>query len=46
VGSRRPTRSVADSTEMTAFLFFIDYLSTWVGRVFAWLILVLTIAMS
>jgi TRAP-type mannitol/chloroaromatic compound transport system permease small subunit len=31
---------------MTAFLFFIDYLSTWVGRVFAWLILVLTVAMS
>jgi TRAP-type mannitol/chloroaromatic compound transport system permease small subunit len=31
---------------MTRFLFFIDYLSTWVGRVFAWLILVLTVAMS
>src|SRR5262245_61268479 len=31
---------------MTAFLHFIDSLSTWVGRAFAWLILVLTFAMS
>ncbi len=31
---------------MTRFLFFIDSLSTWVGRAFAWLILVLTFAMS
>jgi TRAP-type mannitol/chloroaromatic compound transport system permease small subunit len=31
---------------MTRFLFFIDSLSTWVGRVFAWLILVLTVAMT
>jgi len=31
---------------MTRFLFFIDSLSTWVGRSFAWLILVLTFAMS
>ena len=31
---------------MTAFLHFIDSLSTWVGRSFAWLILVLTFAMS
>jgi TRAP-type mannitol/chloroaromatic compound transport system permease small subunit len=31
---------------MTAFLHFIDSLSTWVGRAFAWLILILTFAMS
>ena len=31
---------------MTAFLHFIDSLSTWVGRTFAWLILILTFAMS
>jgi TRAP-type mannitol/chloroaromatic compound transport system permease small subunit len=31
---------------MTAFLHFIDSLSTWIGRAFAWLILVLTFAMS
>jgi TRAP-type mannitol/chloroaromatic compound transport system permease small subunit len=31
---------------MTAFLHFIDSLSTWVGRVFSWLILILTVAMS
>jgi TRAP-type mannitol/chloroaromatic compound transport system permease small subunit len=31
---------------MRQFLFFIDSLSTWVGRSFAWLILVLTVAMS
>jgi TRAP-type mannitol/chloroaromatic compound transport system permease small subunit len=31
---------------MTAFLHFIDSLSTWVGRAFAWLILILTLAMS
>ncbi len=31
---------------MTRFLFFIDSLSTWVGRAFAWLILVLTLGVS
>ena len=31
---------------MNRFLFFIDSLSTWVGRTFAWLILVLTSAMT
>jgi TRAP-type mannitol/chloroaromatic compound transport system permease small subunit len=31
---------------MTRFLFFIDSLSTWVGRAFAWLILVLTFGVS
>ena len=31
---------------MTRFLFFIDSLSTWVGKAFAWLILVLTLAIS
>jgi TRAP-type mannitol/chloroaromatic compound transport system permease small subunit len=31
---------------MTRFLFFIDSLSTWVGKSFAWLILVLTLAMT
>jgi TRAP-type mannitol/chloroaromatic compound transport system permease small subunit len=31
---------------MTRFLFFIDSLSTWVGKAFAWLILVLTFAMT
>jgi TRAP-type mannitol/chloroaromatic compound transport system permease small subunit len=31
---------------MTRFLFFIDSLSTWVGKSFAWLILILTLAMS
>jgi TRAP-type mannitol/chloroaromatic compound transport system permease small subunit len=31
---------------MTRFLFFIDALSTWVGKAFAWLILVLTLAIS
>jgi TRAP-type mannitol/chloroaromatic compound transport system permease small subunit len=31
---------------MTSFLFFIDSLSTWVGRAFAWLILILTFAMT
>ncbi len=31
---------------MRRFLFFIDSLSTWVGRAFAWLILVLTFAMT
>lgn len=31
---------------MTRFLFFIDSLSTWVGKSFAWLILVLTFAMT
>jgi len=31
---------------MTRFLFFIDSLSTWVGKAFAWLILVLTFGVS
>jgi TRAP-type mannitol/chloroaromatic compound transport system permease small subunit len=31
---------------MRAFLFFIDLLSTWVGRCFGWLILILTLGMS
>jgi TRAP-type mannitol/chloroaromatic compound transport system permease small subunit len=31
---------------MTKFLFFIDELSTWVGKAFAWLILVLTLSVS
>lgn len=31
---------------MTRFLFFIDSLSTWVGKAFGWLILVLTLGVS
>lgn len=31
---------------MTRFLFFIDSISTWVGKAFAWLILVLTLGVS
>jgi TRAP-type mannitol/chloroaromatic compound transport system permease small subunit len=31
---------------MNRFLFFIDSLSTWVGKAFAWLILVLTLGVS
>jgi TRAP-type mannitol/chloroaromatic compound transport system permease small subunit len=31
---------------MNRFLFFIDSLSTWVGKAFAWLILVLTLGIS
>jgi TRAP-type mannitol/chloroaromatic compound transport system permease small subunit len=31
---------------MTKFLFFIDSLSSWVGKAFAWLILVLTLGIS
>jgi len=31
---------------MTKFLYFIDGLSTWVGKAFAWLILVLTLGIS
>ncbi len=31
---------------MTRFLFFIDELNTWVGKAFAWLILVLTLGIS
>ncbi len=31
---------------MTRFLFFIDSLSTWVGKAFAWLILLLTLGVS
>src|ERR687897_2436321 len=36
----------ADHSHMTAFLHFIDSLSTWVGKAFAWLILVLTLGIS
>jgi TRAP-type mannitol/chloroaromatic compound transport system permease small subunit len=31
---------------MNRFLFFIDSLSTWIGKAFAWLILVLSLAMT
>ena len=31
---------------MTRFLFFVDALSTWVGKAFGWLILVLTLGVS
>lgn len=31
---------------MTRFLFFIDAISTWLGKAFAWLILVLTLGIS
>src|SRR5512145_3477589 len=31
---------------MTRFLYFVDSLSTWVGKAFAWLILVLTLGVS
>jgi TRAP-type mannitol/chloroaromatic compound transport system permease small subunit len=31
---------------MRQFLFFIDALSTWIGKMFAWLILVLTLSMT
>jgi TRAP-type mannitol/chloroaromatic compound transport system permease small subunit len=31
---------------MKRFLFFIDSLSLWVGKAFAWLILVLTLGVS
>ena len=34
------------SGSMTRFLFFIDSLSMWVGKAFAWLILVLTLGVS
>src|SRR5688572_2519120 len=37
---------IAGSFDMTRFLFFIDSLSTWVGKAFAWLILVLTLGIS
>ncbi|MGH7403191.1 MAG: TRAP transporter small permease subunit, partial [Candidatus Rokuibacteriota bacterium] len=36
----------AGATDMTRFLFFIDSLSAWVGKAFAWLILVLTFSVS
>jgi len=35
-----------DRADMNRFLFFIDSLSTWVGKAFAWLILVLTLGIS
>lgn len=43
-----PTFDWAHDAEghMTRFLFFIDSLSTWVGKAFAWLILVLTLGIS
>ena len=42
-----PMRYVrGESARMTRFLFFIDSLSTWVGKAFAWLILVLTLGVS
>ncbi|MBM3565789.1 MAG: TRAP transporter small permease subunit, partial [Alphaproteobacteria bacterium] len=31
---------------MNKYLFFIDSLSTWVGKAFAWLIVLLTLAVS
>jgi TRAP-type mannitol/chloroaromatic compound transport system permease small subunit len=37
---------VADEPDMKNFLFFIDSLSTWVGKSFAWLIMVLTLGVS
>jgi TRAP-type mannitol/chloroaromatic compound transport system permease small subunit len=53
VVSRRPALGgmydglqVADHSDMTKFLHFIDSLSTWVGKAFAWLILVLTLGIS
>ena len=39
-------RSAERIAAMTRFLFFIDSLSTWVGKAFAWLILVLTLGVS
>ena len=33
-------------SDMTRFLFFINSLSTWVGKAFAWLILILTLGIS
>ena len=33
-------------SDMTRFLFFNDSLSTWVGKAFAWLILILTLGIS
>jgi TRAP-type mannitol/chloroaromatic compound transport system permease small subunit len=38
--------AAAKSIYMTRFLFFIDSLSLWVGKAFAWLILVLTLGVS
>lgn len=39
-------RLATGAARMTRLLFFIDELSTWVGKAFAWLILVLTLAIS
>lgn len=36
----------ATQPAMTKFLFFVDSLSTWVGKAFAWLILLLTLGVS
>jgi TRAP-type mannitol/chloroaromatic compound transport system permease small subunit len=46
---RRPTLRIRReplTIEMTRFLFFVDSLSLWVGKAFAWLILVLTLGVS
>ncbi|HWE20531.1 MAG TPA: TRAP transporter small permease subunit [Hyphomicrobiaceae bacterium] len=45
-GGKTYARSAADRQDMTRFLFFIDALSTWVGKAFGWLILVLTLGVS
>jgi TRAP-type mannitol/chloroaromatic compound transport system permease small subunit len=39
-------RLATSAARMTRFLFFIDELNTWVGKAFAWLILVLTLGIS
>ena len=43
---RRTIRSAAGLSGMKKFLFFIDSLSLWAGKAFAWLILVLTLGVS
>ena len=45
-GGRDDAPPAAGRSDMTQFLFFIDSLSTWVGKAFAWLILVLTLGIS
>jgi TRAP-type mannitol/chloroaromatic compound transport system permease small subunit len=45
-GGHPHVRLAASSARMKNFLFFIDELSTWVGKAFAWLILVLTLGVS
>src|SRR5262245_32020599 len=44
-GARNAT-PIADRSAMNRSLFFIDSLSMWVGKAFAWLILVLTLGVS